>query len=110
MWLPGLMLRIRQSSIAGSHVAAWIKSFVTNRSMSIRVNGFTDTPFSLHKGLPQGSPLSSILYIHFTAPLLEMIGPSAIAYADDVTLVTHAHAKSSVPTGRNLGPMLASEV
>ena len=92
VWIDGLILRLHQSPIGESNLVGWIKSLITDRRMAVRVNGCTSESFPLQTGIPQGSPLSPLLYITFTAPLLQLLGTSAVAYADDVTLLTCGHS------------------
>ena len=61
----------------------WIKSFLRGRSTHVRhEDGVTD-PIHLECGLPQGSPLFSILFLLYMA---EVVGGSSwrFGYADDV--------------------------
>ena len=65
----------------------WIKAFCTNRSASITINGYTTPQYQLTQaGLPQGSPLSPILFLFFNADLVQRKIDSkggAIAFVDD---------------------------
>ena len=91
VWLPGLLLCLKRSPVGASPLVAWVKSFLTDRTMSIRVSSHTTPPFPVRRGVPQGSPLSPQLYITFTAPMLRALGSSVVAYADDVTLYATGH-------------------
>ena len=91
VWLPGLILCLLRSPIGASPLIAWMKSFLTNRTVSVRVGTHTTPSFPVRRGIPQGSPLSPPLYVTFTAPLLRELGDSVVAYADDITLHASAH-------------------
>lgn len=65
----------------------WIDAFCSDRSASIMVNGYTSERMQLPQaGLPQGSPLSPILFLFFNADLVQnkinSMGGS-IAFVDD---------------------------
>lgn len=51
----------------------WISNFLTDVSARFKVDGFLSEAFDLDNGIPQGSPLSPILSILFTADLLPYV-------------------------------------
>jgi hypothetical protein len=65
----------------------WIGAFCSRRTATILVNGFTSQQQQLPQaGLPQGSPLSPILFLFFNADLVQhKLGASegAMAFVDD---------------------------
>lgn len=67
----------------------WIEAFYSNRTATIQVNGQDSEIQSLPQaGLPQGSPLSPILYLFFNADLVQQrinANAGAIAFMDDFT-------------------------
>jgi Reverse transcriptase (RNA-dependent DNA polymerase) len=67
----------------------WIDSFCSERTATIQVNGFSSGEQSLPQaGLPQGSPLSPILFLFFNADLVQHkidTKGGAIAFVDDYT-------------------------
>jgi ribonuclease HI len=67
----------------------WINDFCSNRQASIVVNGEASAVTDLQQaGLPQGSPLSPILFLFFNADLVQTIincNQGAIAFVDDYT-------------------------
>ena len=48
----------------------WLLSFLTNRHISLKFNGFSSDPYNLLIGTPQGSPISPVLSIIFASPIL----------------------------------------
>ena len=53
-------------------IARWVQSFLSNRTTSMKYNGITTDSFSTPAGVPQGSPLSPILFILYNSELLDI--------------------------------------
>ena len=53
-------------------IARWILSFLSGRTTRMRFNGITTNLIPTLTGIPQGSPLSPILYILYNSDLLEI--------------------------------------
>ena len=53
-------------------MCTWVKSFLSARKAMLKGGGHTSEPFEISSGTPQGSPLSLILSVMYTANLLEM--------------------------------------
>ena len=67
----------------------WIDDFCTDRKACVAVNGMTSEVHELPQaGLPQGSPLSPILFLFFNAELLQHRIPygKSIGFVDDITM------------------------
>ena len=81
-----LLLRLRSRRIP-EQMVRWIDHFCSDRKASIMVNGQVSSTIDLPQaGLPQGSPLSPILFLFFNADLVQTIINShqgAIAFVDD---------------------------
>ncbi|KAJ5730151.1 uncharacterized protein N7483_004659 [Penicillium malachiteum] len=67
----------------------WIEAFCSDRTANIQINGQSSEAQSLPQaGLPQGSPLSPILFLFFNADLVQRQIDSqggAVAFVDDYT-------------------------
>ena len=89
--LPGrLVQRLRQQGWPGT-VVRWVASFLTQRSAALRLDGETGPVFQVPAGLPQGSPVSPILFMLFIQPLF-FLGDLArkrarSGFADDICLL-----------------------
>ncbi|KAE8238746.1 hypothetical protein A4X13_0g8396 [Tilletia indica] len=59
------------------HLVRWVRSFLTARHAAIRLDGETSPMTPLNTGIPQGSPVSPILFIIFVSPLLRLFGPQS---------------------------------
>jgi hypothetical protein len=51
-------------------LVSWCQSFLTDRTVRLRFNGKSSDPFETDIGTPQGSPVSPVLLIIYTSPLL----------------------------------------
>lgn len=71
-----------------------IQSFLTGRETYLSFNGFESPRFSLAHGLPQGSPLSPLLYLLYNNSLLALTDTHStseiLGFVDDVVLMTAA--------------------
>ncbi|KDN71119.1 putative zinc knuckle, partial [Colletotrichum sublineola] len=69
----------------------WIASFLGSRETEIHVDGFRSETYRINTGIPQGSPLSPILYLFYNADLLdscnEAEGTTATGFIDDVAIL-----------------------
>ncbi|MBE3046444.1 hypothetical protein IMZ48_28715 [Candidatus Bathyarchaeota archaeon] len=64
-----MLRRLRARGIP-EHLINWVEAFCSDRTAAIKVNGQSSEARSLPQaGLPQGSPLSLILFLFFNADL-----------------------------------------
>ena len=86
----------------------WIASFLSNRHTSIAIDGFRSTAYQINTGIPQGSPLSPILYLFYNADLIDECNNTTEAmstgYIDDVAIL--AWGKTTEQTCETLGRIL----
>ncbi|GJC99960.1 zinc knuckle [Colletotrichum higginsianum] len=94
--------------LADKGIPAWIihyvRSFLSARRSRVHFPGFVSDDFWVNIGIPQGSPLSPILFVFFTSPMLEKFkqeNPAidiviAMSYVDDTyILVTSPSYKTN---------------
>ena len=70
----------------------WVFSFMSDRWTTLDFNGQESQAFPVKTGIPQGSPLSPILFLFYNAELLEcctnpLRGVGCLGFVDDVTLI-----------------------
>ncbi|EED20817.1 reverse transcriptase, putative [Talaromyces stipitatus ATCC 10500] len=82
--LPGRLIRRLREQGWPTNLVLWIASFATGRSVQIRLDGEIGPSTDIACGLPQGSPVSSILFMLYIAPLFCLGNPrNRFGYADD---------------------------
>ena len=86
IWHNGLrhrLLKLRLPTL----LLRWVSNFLTGRIMQAYINGETSREVIINHGVPQGSPLSPILFIIFTSNLPNT-RPQVFRsqYADDIKL------------------------
>ena len=81
-----LLHNLRKRTIGGN-IAKWIESFFQERKTIIAMPDYTSQPFTTNFGVPQGSPISPILYLFYNADLMEEEGPKKmnLGYVDDIS-------------------------
>ena len=85
VWYKGLLAQL---SMFGLHhtLTKCISSFLSDRSVAIRVDGYLSNPHSINSSVPQGSVISSVLFILFINDLLSSTSSSIFSFADDTYL------------------------
>ncbi|KAL5611552.1 uncharacterized protein BROUX77_001708 [Berkeleyomyces rouxiae] len=69
-----------------THTCRWAGSFLSDRTATMSLGGFSSEDEPLGGSLPQGSPISPILFMLFMSPLYAKLA-EARGYADDGCLV-----------------------
>ena len=94
-----------------SKLIHWVASFTNNRTASLRLGDFTSQAFQVSAGLPQGSPISPILFMLFIEPLFKIGSIQArrgrFGYADDICQIV---TSSSLETNTQILEGLAAEL
>ena len=78
-------------------VLSWLVSFLSNRTQYVAFNGSVSTTTNLECGVPQGSVLGPLLFVLYTADIVEIaasFGVSVHCYADDIQLYVHCDVAS----------------
>lgn len=72
-------------------VVRWLASSLQERYTMISIDGFVSDSFNLTTGLPQASPFSPILYLFYTADLIDQCNQTedttAAGFIDDIVIL-----------------------
>ena len=82
-----LMQRLEVSYGISERSLQWIRSFLTDRSQVVSSAGGQSSPQRLTCGVPQGSVLGPLLFVIYTADVIEIAARHGVrihAYADDL--------------------------
>jgi hypothetical protein len=82
---------LRQKGVPAS-IVGWVRSFMTQRTTTLIFDGRESGPLQVAAGIPQGSPISPILYLFYNAELINICNPQnmrvhGIGFVDDVNLI-----------------------
>ncbi|KAE8238379.1 hypothetical protein A4X06_0g8806, partial [Tilletia controversa] len=70
-------------------VIRWAASFMKGRSTALRLGDYTSQQMDLPDGLPQGSPVSQLLWLAYSRGLADALGDRrgvSIAWVDDINI------------------------
>ena len=77
----------------------WIKSFLTERTQQVSVNGILSDPAAVISGVPQGSVLGPLLFLILIADIdAEVIHAIIKSFADDTRAMQGINTKEDVTT------------
>ena len=76
-------------------VVLWVKDWLTGRTATLRFDGKKAAPRPVRAGVPQGSPLSPILFILYISSLYQELedipGLVVIGFADDTNIIAFSY-------------------
>lgn len=88
VWKHRVLKIIENLNLKGN-ILAFIKNFLSNRSIRVRINKTLSKPVQIENGLPQGSVLSVILFLISINEVLQTIHKpvKGFLFADDLTII-----------------------
>ena len=107
IWHKGLLAKLPMFGLHHTLIN-WIGSFLSDRSIAVRVDGFLSKLHSINAGVPQGSVISPVLFILFINDLLTSTYSSIHSFADDSFLSSsfsfnpNDHASTDIQLHRNI--------
>ena len=113
VWRKGLLAKLPMFGLHRTLII-WIGSFLSDRSIAVRVDGFLSNLHSINAGVPQGSVISPVLFILFMSDLFTSTSSSIHSFADDTFLCSsfsfslNDHTSSDIPLHRNISASLLS--
>lgn len=100
VWHQGLLYKMRSFGFPDCALA-WMANFLDNRSFKVRIGNSHSKTRHILGGVPQGSPLSPILYVLYTADLVREL-PKTVTkglFADDIALAKRSkHQAEAIAT------------
>ena len=94
-----LLQRLRISYGINSRALDWLESFVRDRTQSVQISILRSKWRLIGTGVPQGSVFGPLLYVLFTADVLEVAGRTGAGvqqYADDTQAYRHSKASEAM--------------
>lgn len=93
---PRLIHNLRKRHIP-QWIANWVESFLNNRRTNLILQRRATPTFETEVGIPQGSPISPVLYLFYNADLLDIcnrIGTntSGLGFVDDVNVLAYGRS------------------
>ena len=94
VWHNGLRYELLHMN-APALLLRWISSFLRDRTVKVRILGYTSREIAINYGVPQGSPISPLLFLLYLSKLPKLVPNTRRSlFADDFMI----YAESSLPT------------
>ena len=95
------MMNAMQEINVPKALMAWTADFMSNRTLHPRRQGVYGTSFTAKEGLPQGSPVSPVLFSILLSGITRALPDQIMIYADDILIIckssNHGKGKARFP-------------
>jgi hypothetical protein len=93
---PRLLYNLQKRRVDEKTIG-WIASFLRNKKTTIQLREYTTELLSINTGIPQGSPISLILYLFYNTDILEdatrgVSDTVTRGWVDDVYFLVHSQS------------------
>lgn len=81
-----LLTRLHTTFGISEIALSWFRSYLSDRNLTVSVNGLLSDSSTLQFGVPQGSVLGPVLFLLYMQPLFDIVRPHSVnqhAFADD---------------------------
>ncbi len=85
VWHRGLLHKLATLGVLPESLG-WLRSYLRDRQLSVRVGTVLSEPHSINAGVPQGSHLGPVLFLVFANDLPDAVGLPTELYADDTLI------------------------
>ena len=85
VWHRGLLHKLSSIGIKGN-VLRWFSSYLSERSQRVVINGQASTWINVQTGVPQGSILGPLLFLHYINDIVNQTNSNIRLFADDTSL------------------------
>lgn len=82
-----LVQKLEQYGVGGN-LLKWLKNYLNDRTVQVRVDGALSMPIQVTSGVPQGSVLGPILFLIYANDIPRLIQCKIILFADDMKIWT----------------------
>lgn len=79
------LVKFRKLGI-GNSLLSWLHSYLTGRTMSVKIGNHASSPFAVTSGVPQGSHLGPFLFLLYMNDVNYVLDCFKLSYADDLKL------------------------
>ena len=79
----------------------WTQSYLTDRSVELVIDGFTNPRQKIESGIPQGSPVSPILFLIYISGVFSVVeeqlpNVTCLSFVDDLEFITADRSVSKI--------------
>jgi hypothetical protein len=90
MWINGLIKKMNDGGV-DPNFTKLTHSYLSKRTIKVKVNSTVSTPRTIDSGVPQGSVLGPILFNLYTHDIPDFQNTKTALYADDMATYAHSY-------------------